>query len=265
MLTLSTIDGDFTNVGHLYAITDGNYPFAFYIEPGTGGIIVAGILDHETKTEYNLTVSVSEQSISEVFLQDFTTVHIKILDSNDNPPVFQPKTYRRTLPENVTVGTQVRVVTCSDMDDGANAVPRFTITAGNIGDVFEVVSHPADADMGVVRVAGDVDREKMASYTLEITATDVGGLTGLESVFIGLEKTRNSCKTATFIRKSPSILIKHKTIETCSRRQETDEIMLFNFYHIYHIDVLLFFTRFNYNFYKVWYMIISSVPDDDCT
>ena len=178
MLKVSTDDDDFTNVGHQYAITDGNYPFAFYIEPSTGHILVAGILDYETKSEYNLTVSVSEQSITEVFPTDHAIVYIKILDSNDHPPVFQPKTYRRTLPEDVTIGTEVRVVTCSDMDEGSNAVPTFSIASGNIGDVFEVVSHPADGNMGIVQVAGRLDREMVSSYMLEITATDIGGLTG---------------------------------------------------------------------------------------
>ena len=177
-MTLATTDDDFTNVGHLYAITDGNYPFAFYIEPRTGNILVAGILDRETKPEYNLTISVSEQSMTQVFPTDYAEVYIKILDANDQPPVFQPKTYRRTLPEDVTVGTEVRVVTCSDMDEGPNAVPMFSITGGNVSDVFEVVSHPVDSNLGVVRVAGHLDREMVSSYLLEITATDIGGLTG---------------------------------------------------------------------------------------
>lgn len=113
-----------------------------------------------------------------MFPTDSAVVYIKILDSNDHPPVFQPKTYHRTLPENVTIGTEVRVVTCSDIDKGPNAVPKFSITAGNIGDVFEIVSHPADGNRGVVQVAGRLDREMVSSYMLEITATDIGGLTG---------------------------------------------------------------------------------------
>ena len=175
---MATTDEDFTNVGHEYAITDGNYPYGFYIVPSTGEIQVAGILDYETKPAYNLTVSVLERSINKTFTTDHALVYIKILDANDRPPIFQPKTYHRSLQENVTIGTEVRVVTCSDMDEGANAVPRFSITDGNVGDVFEVVTDPANARLGVVKVADHVDREKVSSYTLEITATDIGGLTG---------------------------------------------------------------------------------------
>ena len=193
VLKVSADDEDFTNVGHQYAITEGNYPFAFYIEPSTGQILVAGILDYETKPEYNLTVSVSEQSITEVFTTDFALVYIKILDSNDNPPVFQPKTYHRTLPENVTIGTEVRVVTCSDMDAGSNAVPRFSITSGNIGDVFEVMSHPVEVNLGIVQVAGRLDRELISSYMLEITATDIGGLAGWK-FFKYITVTNVSCR-----------------------------------------------------------------------
>ena len=178
VLTVSTTDEDFTNVGHQYAITDGNHPFAFYIEPGTGSILVAGILDRETKPAYNLTISVSEQSRTQVFPTDYAEVYVKILDANDQAPVFQPKTYHRTLPENVAIATEVRVVTCSDMDEGANAVPVFSITGGNVGDVFEVVSHSGDSNLGIVRVAGHLDREMVSSYLLEITATDIGRLTG---------------------------------------------------------------------------------------
>lgn len=178
VLKLKGMDEDFTLVGHQYSITNGNYPFGFYVQPDTGKIVVAGMLDYESKQDYNLTVSVSERNISKTFDSDYASVLISILDSNDQPPVFNPKTYYRKISEDVVLGTEVQVVTCSDGDEGPNAVPTFSLTSGNTDDAFEVKSHPDNKNLGVVRVAGALDREKTASYTLTITATDIGGLTG---------------------------------------------------------------------------------------
>ena len=178
VLKLTVADEDFTPVGHRYSITNGNYPFAFYVEPETGEILVGGILDRESKKDYNLTVSVSESSISKNFDSDYASVFITVRDSNDRPPEFEPKTYYRTISEDVALGTEVRVVTCSDGDVGGNAVPVFSITGGNSDDSFEVRSHPDDKNLGVVRVSGNLDRERTLSYILEITAEDIGGLKG---------------------------------------------------------------------------------------
>ncbi|XP_028392611.1 protocadherin-like protein [Dendronephthya gigantea] len=192
VLEMATVDEDFTNVGHEYAITEGNYPFAFYVVPSTGQIQVAGILDYETKPTYNLTVSVLERSIDRTFPTDHAVVYIKILDANDHPPIFQPKSYHRRLQENVTIGTEVRTVTCSDMDAGANAVPRFSITDGNVGDVFEVVTDPTNDLLGVVKVADHLDREKISSYMLEITATDIGGLKDTAVLAVQIEDVNDT-------------------------------------------------------------------------
>uniref|UniRef100_A0A182YSD9 Cadherin domain-containing protein n=1 Tax=Anopheles stephensi TaxID=30069 RepID=A0A182YSD9_ANOST len=66
-----------------YSIVSGNEGDAFKIDKNTGRISVNSRLDYETIREYMLTVQVYDG-----LFQDLTTVAIKLVNVNDNPPRF---------------------------------------------------------------------------------------------------------------------------------------------------------------------------------
>ena len=60
-------------------------------------------------------------------------------DINDNAPEFSPSTMTVTLTEgNFTAGIHVIQVNASDKDEGNNKLITYSISAGNLGDVFQI-------------------------------------------------------------------------------------------------------------------------------
>ena len=60
-------------------------------------------------------------------------------DINDNAPEFTPPTMNVTQTEgNSTTGIHVIQVNATDKDDGDNKLITYTISGGNLGDVFQI-------------------------------------------------------------------------------------------------------------------------------
>ncbi len=58
---------------------------------------------------------------------------ISVSDSNDNRPIFSipPGGYVTTIPENAAIGLAVYNVTATDLDQGANQVITYAISANS--------------------------------------------------------------------------------------------------------------------------------------
>lgn len=60
-------------------------------------------------------------------------------DINDNAPEFTPPTMTVTLTEgNFTAGIHVIQVNATDNDNGDNKLITYSISGGNLGDVFRI-------------------------------------------------------------------------------------------------------------------------------
>ena len=60
-------------------------------------------------------------------------------DINDNAPDFTPPTMTVTLTEgNSTAGIHVIQVNATDKDEGDNKLITYSISGGNLGDVFQI-------------------------------------------------------------------------------------------------------------------------------
>ena len=91
------------------------------------------------------------------------------------PPVVLEPVVQVMLPENITAGTQVLVVSAQSQSD----LPAvYSISSGNTGGVFDI--GPSD---GIVRVLGALDYETNTNYTLTIAAADPAS--GFFSTVIG--------------------------------------------------------------------------------
>ena len=96
------------------------------------------------------------------------TVYLRVIDRNDNNPVFTESQYRARISENVPVGTQVVEVTATDADAGQNAKISYSIQNGT-GWIFGI-----DKDSGSIYTTGRLDREQREVYTLVVVAVDEG-------------------------------------------------------------------------------------------
>ena len=91
-----------------------------------------------------------------------------ILDVNDNDPVIQG-TYATSLLESIATGTIVFTITATDADSGVNSQLTFSITNGNTDTDFRI-----ESQSGIIDIVNSLDRERTASYNLEVTVTDNG-------------------------------------------------------------------------------------------
>lgn len=161
-----------------FVVTDGNSPHAFYLDPYNGTVLVSGILDYETKKSYRLTVEVYDRGNPPKKGKELAYVEIEVLDANDNAPIFIPPKYTKTIPETDEVGKEIVRVTAIDKDSGTNGNINFTITGGNIDDVFVIKPDPKNRSIGIITNRIPIDREATPVHNLKVTATDPGGLFG---------------------------------------------------------------------------------------
>ncbi|CAH2323958.1 blastomere cadherin [Pelobates cultripes] len=139
----------------------------FTINSVTGLISVIGAgLDRERVLEYTLTVQAAD--MNGTGLTTTATVIISILDANDNAPVFDPKTYTVTVPEN-EVGFEVQRLSVTDLDQhGTPAWLAVYNIKGPDAGLFSITTDPETND-GILITAKGLDFELKKQYVLQIT------------------------------------------------------------------------------------------------
>lgn len=158
--TLPIIDVDTVAGNHIVNISTGNPGNVFAID-AFGDITVNGPLDREAKGFYDLVIFASDGTNS----PDMATVRIQLVDVNDVVPQINDDNF--TIDENVTIGTLVGKIPAIDPD--LVSPKTFTITAGNTGGAFAVDNE------GNITVAGTIDRDTLAQYTLTLNVDDTFG------------------------------------------------------------------------------------------
>ena len=121
------------------------------------------------------------------YLHGDARVEIKVIDRNDNGPVFDKSTLHSFIKENkrapVVVGTLV--VTDPDHED-VNGGP-FTFSLDSHNDIFTL-----DNKTGVLRTRVPLDREKENEYKVAVSATDNGGMTTRTVVNVVVEDVNDN-------------------------------------------------------------------------
>uniref|UniRef100_A0A8C1VX50 Protocadherin-16 n=1 Tax=Cyprinus carpio TaxID=7962 RepID=A0A8C1VX50_CYPCA len=177
LLTLFAEDKDYSNKNtHLeYAIVGGNDERRFSLEvvsiPGkaqsqtVGQIVLCDTLNREATDTYLLTVTVTDRGTPP--LNSSTVVSVKVLDINDNAPVFSSPEYHAQVTENSPLGTALIYVSAYDPDLGANGTITYNIISGNNRGLIRV-----DPATGVLEVNGTLDYEEDSKFTLTVQASD---------------------------------------------------------------------------------------------
>lgn len=133
-------------------------------------LILKKKLDRETRDQYDLQLVAYDGGVSP--MSGALNIVIKVLDSNDNDPIFSESSYEVTVLENTSPSTMIVQVQATDLDDGPNGkvVYDFSLqTQSNYGHLFGI-----DGDNGKVFVKGVIDYEESAIYHLVVTAHDLG-------------------------------------------------------------------------------------------
>uniref|UniRef100_A0A452GVF6 Protocadherin gamma-C3 n=1 Tax=Gopherus agassizii TaxID=38772 RepID=A0A452GVF6_9SAUR len=99
-------------------------------------------------------------------------ISIRVMDTNDNSPVFDRSTYTVNLLENAAPGTLVVKLNASDPDEGSNGEVLYAFSGYTPQKVRQLFS--IDPVSGEVRVNGTLDYEEASSYEVYVQATDRG-------------------------------------------------------------------------------------------
>uniref|UniRef100_UPI0001A2CE4C protocadherin 2 alpha c precursor n=1 Tax=Danio rerio TaxID=7955 RepID=UPI0001A2CE4C len=99
-------------------------------------------------------------------------INVRVLDTNDNVPVFDSSVYKVKLRENSPVGALVIKLNATDRDEGSNGEVYYSFSSYTPDKVRQMFS--VDADSGEIRVKSNVDYEETNSYEMYIQAADRG-------------------------------------------------------------------------------------------
>ncbi|XP_049895859.1 protocadherin-16-like [Epinephelus moara] len=163
---LKATDPDSGPGGELeYRITAGDSDGDFHLDTSTGALSTSRSLDRETRPEYTLEVVATDQGSPA--LSSTVTVEVKVLDVNDNSPVFSRSSYSVEVSEDAAEGSKVLEVSATDADDDMNGKVLYFLSREAHG-AFSV-----DESTGVITTSAPLDREKRASYSFQVFAVDL--------------------------------------------------------------------------------------------
>ncbi|XP_057706855.1 protocadherin alpha-2-like isoform X49 [Corythoichthys intestinalis] len=140
----------------------------FSLDKKLGEIRVKGQIDFETNHAFNLDVQASDKGQPPMTTD--CRVIIKIRDVNDNKPEIEVTSITSMVAEDAKHGTVIALISVTDIDSGPNGKVICSLTE-NVP--FEL--KPSIKENMYSLVTKDtLDREKISSYDILITATDCG-------------------------------------------------------------------------------------------
>ncbi|XZE33950.1 cadherin domain-containing protein [Pirellulaceae bacterium SH501] len=178
-ITASASDADATTNGITYTLDD-NAGGRFAIDSATGVVSVAdgSLLNYEAATHHGIVVRATSADGS-FSVQNYT---IQVTDVNESAisAISDADNSSDFVLENSTIGTVVGVTALATDADGTDTVTYSLDT--NAGGLFAI-----DSVTGVITVAGAIDREAAASYSITIRATssDASTITSTSTISIG--------------------------------------------------------------------------------
>ena len=133
----------------------------FSIDPQTGAISLAKLLDFENVTFHSITIEVRDQDF-----MSFAVIMIYVNDTNDNAPTFLRMTYSTQINEEVNIGTSVIQIMAQDLDTAQNSNITFAIQGTT--NLFIIDSE------GIIYTNDNIDFEEIKEFRLTVTAIDMG-------------------------------------------------------------------------------------------
>ncbi|NXN10686.1 PCDGA protein, partial [Indicator maculatus] len=159
--------------GQIRCSLDAGVPFRLQSSRGSYySVVTTKELDREEVSEYNVTVRAADGGSPSLWSS--TVLNLKVLDVNDNAPVFSEASYSARLPENNAAGALVLTVRARDADWGQNARVRYRLGEGRVRGVLQKFA--VDAESGIIMLEEALDFEHTRSFSLAVEATDGGGL-----------------------------------------------------------------------------------------
>jgi hypothetical protein len=176
--TIQAVDEDGSGNTVTYFFDETTVSQLFNLNPNTGLITTAVILDRESLVEENFFLPPESREILKVIACDsgehpgqlcsMENITIQLNDINDNNPVFELQRYTRDIPENRVDTVTLFTAVANDIDIGNNSLVSYSLQ-GSGSDNFNI-----GPTSGIVTAIRPLDRETVDVYNLTILATDKG-------------------------------------------------------------------------------------------
>ncbi|XP_061209942.1 protocadherin gamma-A5-like isoform X6 [Neopsephotus bourkii] len=141
-------------------------------------VVTEGNLDREKVSEYNVTVRAVDSGSPA--LQSSAVLALRVLDVNDNAPVFTEPRYSARLAENNAAGALLLTVRATDADWGQNARVRYRLSEGRVRGAPLSSYVSVQAETGALYALRSFDYEEVREVRLWVWAED-GGAPALSS------------------------------------------------------------------------------------
>ncbi|KAM9288430.1 protocadherin gamma-A2-like isoform 4-T4 [Morus bassanus] len=141
-------------------------------------VVTARELDREEVSEYNVTVRAADGGSPALWSS--AVLALRVLDVNDNAPVFAEARYSARLPENNAAGALVLTVRAADADWGQNARVRYRLSEGRVRGAPLSSYVSVQAETGALYALRSFDYEEVREVGLWVRAED-GGAPSLSS------------------------------------------------------------------------------------
>ncbi|XP_036932002.1 protocadherin-19 isoform X8 [Acanthopagrus latus] len=133
-------------------------------------LVVQKSLDRETQSHY--TYEISAEDGGDPPKIGAVQLNIKVIDSNDNNPVFDETVYTVNVMENSPINTLVIDLNATDPDEGTNGEVVYSFhsyVTEKTRDAFKI-----DPRTGIITVNGVLDYETTQIYEIDVQAKDLG-------------------------------------------------------------------------------------------
>ncbi|XP_052010690.1 protocadherin-19-like isoform X4 [Xyrauchen texanus] len=133
-------------------------------------LVVEKTLDRETQSRY--TFELTAEDGGDPPKSGTVQLNIKVIDSNDNNPVFDEPAYTVNVLENSPINTLVIDLNATDPDEGTNGEVVYSFI--NIVSNLTKQMFKIDPKTGVITVNGVLDHEELHVHEIDVQAKDLG-------------------------------------------------------------------------------------------
>ncbi|XP_075066092.1 protocadherin gamma-C5-like isoform X40 [Mixophyes fleayi] len=175
----------------------------FDINHQSGEIVIKGVVDFEELNFYELYIKSVDKGTPA--MEANCLIHVAVEDVNDNSPEIYFTSMTNDIPENAPLGTVVGFINVRDKDSGKNGEiqldmsPNLPFKIRPIKNRYSLVTD------------GNLDREKISQYTIDLTAADLGSPPLYSKITVILSVSDINDNAPTFIQSTYTAFIKENS------------------------------------------------------
>ncbi|KAA0709735.1 Protocadherin alpha-3 [Triplophysa tibetana] len=168
-------DADFgKNSVNTYKLNSNEY-FSLAVHKGgeqgvSAELVLQKYLDREKQSVIQLTLTAVDGGTPSK--TGTSLIIIKVLDNNDNVPIFSKPLYKTTVFENVDIGTTIVVINATDIDEGPNSDIVYSLIKRDQNKILQLFE--IDPNSGAIIVKDDIDFEENNAFEIRAQASDKG-------------------------------------------------------------------------------------------